>query len=79
MSQVQFSIDGGAVWQDMQPRAGTPIWEGHWNAATAAAGTHTIAVRAQGSTVVTDFITTSINPALPPAVISPVIGMLLSD
>ena len=79
VSQVQFSIDGSAVWQDMQRIAGTPIWEGHWNAATAAAGAHTIAVRAQGSTLVTDSITTSINPALPRAIISPIITMLLSD
>jgi hypothetical protein len=79
VSQVQFSIDGSPVWQEMQRVEGTPIWEGHWNAATAAAGTHTIAVRAQGSTLVTDSITTAINPALPRAIISPIIMMLLSD
>jgi hypothetical protein len=79
VSQVQFSIDGSPVWQDMQRLEGTPIWEGHWNAATAVAGAHTIVVRAQGSTLVTDSITTSINPALPRAIISPIIEMLLSD
>jgi hypothetical protein len=79
VSQVQFSIDGSPVWQDMQRLEGTPVWEGHWNAATAAGGVHTIAVRAQGSTLVTDSITTSINPALPRAIISPIIEMLLSD
>ena len=77
VSQVQFSIDGSVVWQDMQRIAGTPIWQGHWNAATAAAGAHTIAVRVPGSTPVT--ITTSINPALPRGIITPIITMLLSD
>ncbi|MHB8066587.1 MAG: hypothetical protein ACYDIC_01660 [Desulfobaccales bacterium] len=79
VSQVQFSIDGSPVWQDMQRREGTPIWEGHWNANTAAAGAHIIAVRAQGSTLVTDSITTVINAALPRAIISPIIEMLLCD
>jgi hypothetical protein len=79
VSQVQFSIDGSSVWQDMQRIAGTPIWQGHWNATTAAAGAHTIAVRAQGSTLVTDTITTSINPALPRSNMAPIVTMLLSD
>ena len=75
VSQVQFSIDGSPDWQDMQQIEGTPIWEGHWNASTAAAGAHSITVRAQGSTVVTDSITTSINPG--PAgsgIVAPIIG-----
>lgn len=79
VTQVQFSIDGSPVWQDMQQLAGTPIWQGYWNAATAAAGAHTIAVRAQGSTLVTDSITTSINPALPRSNMAPIVMMLLSD
>ncbi len=79
VSQVQFSIDSSPVWQDMQRLAGTPIWEAHWNASTATGGTHTIAVRAQGSTLVTDSITTYINTALPRAIISPINGLLLSD
>jgi hypothetical protein len=79
VSQVQFSLDGSQVWQDMQRIEGTPIWQGYWNAATAAPGTHTIAVRAQGSTLVTDSITTSINPALPRAIVAPVNALLLSD
>jgi hypothetical protein len=76
--QVQFSIDGSPVWQDMQRIEGTPIWEGHWNAVTAP-GTHTVAVRAQGSTLVTDSITTSINPALPRGIISHIYELFLSD
>jgi hypothetical protein len=79
VTQVQFSIDGSPVWQDMQQIEGTPIWQGYWNAATAAAGAHTIAVRAQGSTLVTDSITTSINPALPRSNMAPIVTMLLSD
>ena len=79
VSQVQFSIDNSAVWQDMQRIAGTPVWQGYWNAATAAAGTHTITVRAQGSPLVTHTITTSINPALPRSIVAPIITMLLND
>ena len=79
VSQVQFSIDGSEVWQDMQRLAGTPIWEGHWNAANATAGAHAIVVRAQGSTLVMDSIFTSINPDLPRGNVAPINGLLLSD
>jgi hypothetical protein len=79
VSQVQFSIDGSPVWQAMQRIAGTPIWEGHWNAVTAAPGNHTIAVRAQGTTTVTDSITTSINPALPRGIAAPIYELLWGD
>jgi len=79
VSQVQFSIDGSPVWQDMQQLKGMPIWEGHWNATAAAGGIHNIAVRAQGSTLVKDSITTFINLALPRAIVSPINGLLLSD
>ena len=79
VSQVQFSIDNSAVWQDMQRIAGTPIWQGYWNAANAAAGAHTITVRVQGSPPVTHTITTSINPALPRSIMAPIITLLLSD
>lgn len=79
VSQVQFSIDASAVWQDMQRLAGTPIWEGQWNASTAAVGVHHITVRAQGSTQVTDAIITSINDNLPLGGITPILEILLSD
>jgi hypothetical protein len=79
VSQVQFSIDSGPVWQDMQQLAGTPIWQGHWNAATTAVGTHRITVRAQGSTMATDSIITSINDALPLGIMPSILEMLLSD
>ena len=65
VTQVQFRIDGSADWQDMQRINGTPIWEGHWNASTASPGTHFIEVRAQGSTLASDQIQTSVNPGLP--------------
>jgi Calcineurin-like phosphoesterase len=65
VTQVQFRIDGSANWQDMQRINGTPIWEGHWNASTASPGSHAIEVRAQGSTLVSDQIKTSVNPGLP--------------
>ena len=65
VTQVQFCIDGSAAWQDMQRINGTPIWEGHWNASTAAPGSHVIQVRAQGSTLASDQIQTSVNPGLP--------------
>jgi hypothetical protein len=79
VSQVQFSIDGSETWQDMQQIAGTPIWEGHWDACHATSGAHAIVVRAQGSTVVMDSIFTSINPTLSRSSISPIYEMLLRD
>jgi hypothetical protein len=79
VSQVQFAIDGSAAWQDMQKLEGKPIWEGRWNAAMAAPGAHTIAVRAQGSTTVTKSSTTYINRTLLPASITPMSNLLLSD
>jgi hypothetical protein len=79
VTQVQFSIDSNPVWQDMQKLEGTPIWEGRWNASMAAAGTHTVAVRAQGATLVTDTITTFINRSLLPGNLTPINNLLLSD
>ncbi len=64
VTQVQFAIDGSSLWQDMQRLAGTPIWEGRWNAAAAAPGAHVVTVRAQGSTLISDQVQTIVNPAL---------------
>jgi hypothetical protein len=75
--QVKFSIDGSAVWQDMQKLEGKPLWEGNWNAATAAPGAHTITVRAQGSTLVTETSTTFVNRSLLPGNVYPVSNLLL--
>jgi hypothetical protein len=63
VSTVEFRVDG-AGWQAMQPVAGGPLWQGFWDASAAAAGVHTIEVRAAGSTTRTDQVTTSVNPAL---------------
>ncbi len=79
VTQVQFRIDGSADWQDMQRVNGTPIWEGFWNASTASPGSHAIEVRAQGSTLVSDQIQTSVNPDLPLNRAFPWLYLLLSD
>lgn len=60
---VEFRVDG-ASWQAMQPVAGLPLWQGFWDASAAAAGVHTIDVRAVGSTTGTDQVTTSVSTAL---------------
>ena len=48
----------------MQRIENTPVWFGLWDASVFAPGSHTIEVRAQGSSVMIDRVTTSINPAL---------------
>jgi hypothetical protein len=63
VSKVEFRVDG-TTWQAMQPVEGLPLWQGFWDASAAAAGNHTIEVRAVGSATLTKQVTTSINPAL---------------
>jgi hypothetical protein len=63
VSQVEFRIDGGGDWFTMQPLAGSPVWQGFWDTSSETTGFHLVEVRAQGSTTVTDTITTYINPA----------------
>jgi 3',5'-cyclic AMP phosphodiesterase CpdA len=77
VTQVQFRIDGSTAWQDMQRLNGTPIWEGHWNAAIASPGSHVIEVRAQGSTLASDQIQTSVNPGLAVKNAMPWLNLLL--
>jgi hypothetical protein len=48
----------------MQRVENTPVWFGLWDARMFSPGAHTIEVRAQGSSVVIDRVTTSINPAV---------------
>jgi hypothetical protein len=49
----------------MQQIENTPIWFGLWDARLFAPGSHTIEVRAQGSSVeVVDRVTTAINPGI---------------
>jgi hypothetical protein len=64
VSQVDYRIDETGDWHAMQRVEQTPVWFGLWDASAFAAGSHTIEVRAQGSSVVTDRVTTSINPAV---------------
>ena len=64
VSQVDFRIDETGDWHAMQPIENTPVWFGLWDASGLAPGSHTIEVRAQGSSVVIDRITSSINPAV---------------
>ena len=64
ITRVQFRIDGSATWQDMQPVGNGPVWQGFWDSTAAADGTHTIEVRAEGTTTRSDTIVTSINPTL---------------
>lgn len=64
ISAVQFRIDGGATWQNMQPVNGGPVWQGFWDTTTSAVGNHTIEVWAAGTAAYSDTVVTSINPAL---------------
>lgn len=61
ISQVRFRIDGGVTWYPMtRAAAGSPVWQGAWNASGLLAGNHTIEVRAVGSTTVSDVITVEV-------------------
>jgi len=60
ISLVQFRIDGGATWYPMTRVAGSPVWQGAWNASALAAGNHTIEVQAKGTTTVSDAITVGV-------------------
>ena len=64
VSQVDFRIDETGDWHPMQRVENTPVWFGLWDASVFAPGSHTIEVRAQGSSFVIDRVTTSINPAV---------------
>ena len=59
---VEFRIDEGGDWHEMEQVNDTPVWQGFWNASASIPGPHVIEVRAYGSTVVTDRIETTINP-----------------
>ena len=60
ISLVQFRIDGGATWYPMTRVAGSPVWQGAWNASALAASNHTIEVQATGTTTVSDAITVGV-------------------
>ena len=63
LTLVEYRIDGSATWLPMQPVAGSPVWQGFWDATSAETGFHLIEVRAQGTTTVTNSVTTYVNPA----------------
>ncbi|MCP4624937.1 MAG: hypothetical protein GY850_15640 [bacterium] len=62
VSGADFRIDGTGDWHAMQQIENTPVWFGLWDARLFAPGSHTVAVRAQGSSVVIDRVKTYINP-----------------
>jgi len=63
IASVEYRIDGSATWHPMQPVAGSPVWRGFWDATSTTTGFHQVEVRAQGTTTVTDSVTTYVNPA----------------
>ena len=60
ITQVRFRVDSGATWYPMTRTAGSPVWQGAWNASALAAGNHTIEVQATGTTIVSDSITVGV-------------------
>jgi len=51
LSSVSFRVDGAVTWTAMERVSGNAaLWAGSWNAASVAAGEHTIEVRAVGTT-----------------------------
>lgn len=64
---VSFRIDGSATWQPMaRVSAGSPLYGGAWDASSLAAGTHTIEVRAAGTTTVSNTVTVDVTGTTPP-------------
>lgn len=64
VTSVQFRIDDDSMWQDMQKSSDSPLWTGFWDTTSYASGSHTLEVRAQGSSLGVDRIDTVINPGL---------------
>jgi hypothetical protein len=61
VSQVRFRVDGGTTWYPMtRVAAGSPVFQGAWNASALAAGDHAIEVQATGTTTVSDAITVGV-------------------
>ena len=64
ISSVSYRIDGGTTWTPMNRVAsGSPIWQGTWDASVLAAGSHTIEVRAVGTTTRSDTIGVDVTAA----------------
>ena len=69
ISQVRFRIDGGVTWYPLtRAGAGSPAWQGAWNASALAAGEHSIEVQATGTTTVSDSVRVQVTsgPNRPP-------------
>jgi hypothetical protein len=64
VTQVQYSIDGGA-WYPMANVGATPLWEALWDNTSLSEGYHTIEVQATSSTTSTDSITVGYNLSAP--------------
>ena len=63
-TQVSYRIDGGTAWNPMtRDAAGSPVWQGVWNASSLAPGEHTIQVRAVSTSTVYDSVTVQVTSA----------------
>jgi len=62
--QVHFRVDHTGDWHAMKQVGGTPVWFGLWDSTTYAPGYHTVEVAAEGSSMVTDRVTTYISPSV---------------
>ena len=63
-TQVSYRIDSGTTWYPMiRDAAGSPIWQGAWNASALATGEHTIQVRAISTSTVYDSVTVQVTAA----------------
>ena len=63
-TQVSYRIDGGTTWYPMtRDAAGSPIWQGAWNASALPPGEHTIQVQAVSTSTVYDSVTVQVTSA----------------
>ena len=63
-TQVAYRVDSGTTWYPMsRDAAGSPIWQGAWNASALAPGEHTIQVRAVSTSTVYDSVTVQVTAA----------------
>ena len=67
VSTVQYRIDGGTTWYFMDPVSGNAhLWQGLWNAASLAQGSHTVEVKATSSSGTSnDVVTVNLVGAAP--------------
>jgi len=61
-TQVTYRVDSGAVWYPMsRDAAGSPIWQGAWDASALVPGEHVIQVRAVSTSTVYDSVTVQVH------------------